>query len=114
MPTMVNVDGRLVGERDAVVSVFDHGFLYGEGVYEVCRTYHARPFLLDRHLRRLHESASRLALPVPIPDGEIVRRIDETLAAAGLADSAGADAYVRLLLTRGVGELSYDPAGCPE
>jgi branched-chain amino acid aminotransferase len=112
--TRVNVNGRIAAEQDAVVSVFDHGFLYGEGVYEVCRTYHAQPFLLDRHLRRLHESASRLVLPVPIPDGEIARRIEETLAAAGLADPSGPDAYVRLLLTRGVGELSYDPAGCPE
>ncbi len=82
------------------MSVFDHGFLYGEGVYEVCRTYHARPFLLDRHLRRMHESASRLALPVPLSDAEIATRIDQTLAAAGLADAAGPDAYVRLLLTR--------------
>jgi branched-chain amino acid aminotransferase len=115
MPTTkVNVNGRIVAEQDAVVSVFDHGFLYGEGVYEVCRTYHARPFLLDRHLRRMHQSASRIALPVPLSDEDISRRIDETLGAAGLADAAGPDAYIRLLLTRGVGDLSYDPAGCPE
>jgi branched-chain amino acid aminotransferase len=109
---MVNVNGAIVSEQDAVVSVFDHGFLYGEGVYEVCRTYHARTFLLDRHLRRLHESASRIALPVPLPDAAIERRIEDTLAAAGLADPSGPDAYLRLLLTRGVGEMNYDPAGC--
>jgi branched-chain amino acid aminotransferase len=111
--TKVNVNGRIVDEHEAVVSVFDHGFLYGEGVYEVCRTYHARTFLLDRHLRRMHESAARIALPVPIGDGEIAARIDETLEESGLADPSGPDAYIRLLLTRGVGEMSYDPAGCP-
>jgi branched-chain amino acid aminotransferase len=108
----VNVNGRIVGEHEAMVSVFDHGFLYGEGVYEVCRTYHARPFLLDRHLRRMHDSAARIALPVPLADGDIADRIDETLEEAGLADPQGPDAYVRLLLTRGIGEMSYDPATC--
>jgi branched-chain amino acid aminotransferase len=110
--TRVNVNGRIVGEHEAMVSVFDHGFLYGEGVYEVCRTYHARPFLLDRHLRRMHDSAARIALPVPLADGDIADRIDETLEEAGLADPQGPDAYVRLLLTRGIGEMSYDPATC--
>jgi branched-chain amino acid aminotransferase len=109
----VNVNGEIVGEQDAVVSVFDHGFLYGEGVYEVCRTYHARPFLLDRHLRRMRASALRIALPVPLDDAEIAGRIGRTLAAAGLADAAGPDAYIRMLLTRGVGEMNYDPASCP-
>jgi branched-chain amino acid aminotransferase len=111
--TRVNVNGEIVGEQEAVVSVFDHGFLYGEGVYEVCRTYHARPFLLDRHLRRMHESASRIALPVPLSDAAIASRIDDTLGAAGLADPAGPDAYIRMLLTRGVGEMNYDPKSCP-
>ena len=54
----VNVNGKITGDSDAVVSVFDHGFLYGEGVYEVVRTYNGRPFLLDRHLTRLRQSAS--------------------------------------------------------
>jgi branched-chain amino acid aminotransferase len=113
MQTRVNVNGRIVDEADAVVSVFDHGFLYGEGVYEVCRTYAARPFLLDRHLRRMHESAARIALPVPLSDADITARLSDTLAAAGLADPDGPDAYIRLLLTRGVGEMNYDPASCP-
>jgi branched-chain amino acid aminotransferase len=114
MHTRVNVNGEIVGEQEAVVSVFDHGFLYGEGVYEVCRTYHAQPFLLDRHLRRMRESASRIALSVPFSDPEIAGRIEDTLAAAGLSDPAGADAYIRMLLTRGVGEMNYDPASCPQ
>ena len=58
MPTMVNVDGRLSSDRDAVVSVFDHGFLFGEGVYEVMRTYRHRPFLFEPHMRRLRASAT--------------------------------------------------------
>jgi branched-chain amino acid aminotransferase len=109
MPTMVNVDGRLAGERDAVVSVFDHGFLFGEGVYEVMRTYRQRPFLFEPHMRRLRASAERLALPIPTSDAEIRDRIAATIAAAQLP----ADAYIRLLVTRGVGEIGYDPSTCP-
>ena len=57
MRATVNVNGRISGERDAVISVFDHGFLYGEGIYETLRTYNGRPFLFDRHMRRLRRSA---------------------------------------------------------
>ena len=106
---MVNVDGRLAGERDAVVSVFDHGFLFGEGVYEVMRTYRQRPFLYEPHMRRLRASADRIALPLPTTDDEIRERITSTIAAAQLP----AEAYIRLLVTRGVGEIGYDPANCP-
>ena len=109
MPTMVNVDGRLAGEREAVVSVFDHGFLFGEGVYEVMRTYRQRPFLYEPHMRRLRASAGRIALPLPTTDAEIRERIAATIAAAQLP----AEAYIRLLVTRGVGEIGYDPANCP-
>ena len=108
----VNVNGRVSDQKDAAVSVFDHGFLYGEGVYETWRTYNGQPFLFDRHMRRLRNSAGMLALPVPLTDGQIDARCRETMRAAGLGD--GSDAYVRVLLTRGVGELSYDPAACPE
>ena len=106
---MVNVDGRLAAERDAVVSVFDHGFLFGEGVYEVMRTYRQRPFLFEPHMRRLRASAARIALPLPTPDAEIGARIAATIAAAQLPG----EAYVRLLVTRGVGDIGYDPALCP-
>jgi branched-chain amino acid aminotransferase len=109
MPTMVNVDGRLSGERDAVVSVFDHGFLFGEGVYEVMRTYHHRPFLFEPHMRRLRASADRIALPIATTDAEIGARIAATIEAAQLPG----EAYIRLLVTRGVGEIGYDPALCP-
>ena len=115
MPGAVYVNGRLTSEADAVVPVFDHGFLYGEGVYEVCRTYGGRVRLLARHLARLRASAALIALPVPFDDATLGARIEETLAAAALAPwrEGMPDAYVRLLLTRGVGELSYDPRACP-
>src|SRR5919106_5408442 len=107
MNAMFNVNGHICRQEDARISVLDHGFLYGEGVYEVCRTYHGCVFLFDRHLRRLRTSAQMIALAVPMSDGEIVDRVERTMAAAKLGTD---DAYVRLLLTRGVGDLSYDPS----
>ncbi len=114
MAVMVNVNGQVADQAHAVVSVFDHGFLFGEGVYETLRTYHGRPFLLDRHLRRLRNSADMLALGVPLADAAIGRRCLETMAAAGLGGDRDHEAYIRILVTRGVGELSYDPAACPD
>lgn len=108
MTAVVNLNGRIVGEREATISVFDHGFLYGEGVYETLRTYNRRPFLLDRHLRRLRQSAERIRLTVPLTDEDLAARIDETLAATHVDE-----AYIRLLVTRGPGELTYDPRACP-
>jgi len=109
----VNVNGRVFDQEHAVVSVFDHGFLYGEGVYETLRTYNGQPFLFDRHMRRLRKSAEMLTLTVPITNAEIDARFRETVRAAGLGDSPSREAYIRILVTRGVGELSYDPAACP-
>jgi branched-chain amino acid aminotransferase len=114
MAAIVNVNGRVSGQKDAVVSVFDHGFLYGEGVYETLRTYNGQPFLFERHMQRLRTSAGMLALAVPLTDGEIDRRFRETVRAAGLGDAPSREAYIRILVTRGVGELSYDPSGCPD
>ena len=111
MSAMVNVNGRLMDQEHAVISVFDHGFLYGEGIYETLRTYDGEPFLLDRHMRRLRTSAGMIGLPVPVSDEEIAGRFKSTMAAAGLG-TGGNEAYLRLLITRGVGELSYDPAAC--
>ena len=113
MAATVNVNGRVFDQEHAVVSVFDHGFLYGEGVYETLRTYNGQPFLFDRHMRRLRKSAEMLTLAVPITNGEIDARFRETVRAAGLGDSPSREAYLRILVTRGVGELSYDPAACP-
>jgi branched-chain amino acid aminotransferase len=113
MAATVNVNGRVFDQEHAVVSVFDHGFLYGEGVYETLRTYNGQPFLFDRHMRRLRKSAEMLTLAVPITNAEIDARFRETVRAAGLGDSPSREAYIRILVTRGVGELSYDPAACP-
>src|SRR6476469_4331562 len=111
MRAMVNVNGKITDQEHAVVSVFDHGFLYGEGVYETLRTYSGQPFLFDRHMRRLRKSASMLALSVPPANEDIDRRFRETMKAAGLG-TQGREAYLRILVTRGIGELTYDPAAC--
>lgn len=111
MNAMANVNGRLFDQAHATISVFDHGFLYGEGVYETLRTYEGEPFLFARHMRRLRASASMLALEVPLSDAEIKTRVRDTMQAAGLGES-GHEAYLRVLVTRGVGELTYDTAAC--
>ena len=113
MSAMVNVNGRISDQEHAVISVFDHGFLYGEGVYETLRTYRGQPFLFDRHMRRLRTSASMLALSVPPTNEDIDRRFRETMKAAGLGGH-DREAYLRILVTRGIGELTYDPAACGE
>jgi len=113
MTAIVNVNGKITSENNAVVSVFDHGFLYGEGVYETLRTYHRRPFLLDRHLARLRNSAGMIALGVPMTDEQFAVRIEDTMAAASAGAPRDMEWYIRVLLTRGVGELTYDPAATP-
>ena len=110
MSATVNVNGRISGDRDAVISVFDHGFLYGEGIYETMRTYHGRVFLFDRHMRRLRNSARMIVLDIPFTDEELAGQIRDTMAAASLD---GAEAYIRVLVTRGVGDLTYDPQATP-
>src|SRR5262245_28776707 len=113
MAATVNVNGRIFDQEHALVSVFDHGFLYGEGVYETLRTYDGQPFLFDRHMRRLRNSAEMLALPVPMTNEQIDARFRETVRAAGLGDGPDREAYIRILVTRGIGELTYDPVACP-
>lgn len=113
MAATVNVNGRVFDQEHAVVSVFDHGFLYGEGVYETMRTFNGKPFLFERHMQRLRNSSGMLALQVPLSDSELLDRCCETMRAAGLGDGPSTEAYLRVLVTRGVGELSYDPAACP-
>jgi len=113
MAATVNVNGRVFDQEHAVISVFDHGFLYGEGIYETLRTYNGQPFLLDRHMRRLRNSAGMLSLRVPLNDAEIGGRFSDTMRTAGLGRD-GREAYIRVLVTRGIGDLSYDPAATPE
>jgi branched-chain amino acid aminotransferase len=105
----VYVNGRIARAEDATIPVYDHGFLYGEGVYETLRTYNRVPFLYDRHVRRLRASAGYLALAVPFTDDELASWIADTVAAAGPLE----EAYIRVLLTRGVGELTYDLQATP-
>jgi branched-chain amino acid aminotransferase len=105
----VYVNGRISPADQAVVPVYDHGFVYGEGVYETLRTYNRVPFLYDRHMRRLRQSAERLLLDVPFDDATLLEWIGRTIAAAGELDQA----YIRILLTRGVGDLNYDPKSTP-
>jgi branched-chain amino acid aminotransferase len=105
----VYVNGTIAPAHVAVVPVYDHGFVYGEGVYETLRTYNRVPFLYDRHVRRLRASAGFLELAVPFDDAALARSIDQTMAAAG--DMR--EAYIRILLTRGVGELTYDITATP-
>jgi branched-chain amino acid aminotransferase len=105
----VYVNGSITPAEQAVVPVYDHGFLYGEGVYETLRTYNRVPFLFDRHARRLRASADRLRLLVPFDNEALAGWIQDTLLAAGALE----EAYIRVLLTRGVGELTYDIAATP-
>jgi len=114
MAATVNVNGRVFDQEHASISVFDHGFLYGEGIYETLRTYNGRSFLFDRHMRRLRNSAGMMALGVPLSDHEIDARFGETVRAAGLGLAPDREAYIRILVTRGIGELTYDPAACPQ
>lgn len=106
----VNVNGRLTDAAHAAVSPLDHGFLYGYGVYETLRTYNKTPFMFDRHMRRLRASARAVFIPMPVDDGEMLRRIEQTMAAVpGLQEG-----YIRILLTRGAGDFSYDAKSSPE
>jgi branched-chain amino acid aminotransferase len=103
MPALVNLDGDLLPPEAATVPVLDRGFLYGDSVYEVCRTYRGVPFALDRHFKRLQQSAARLELPLPALD-DLEREIARTLRAAGNEES-----YVRIVVTRGVGQFGLAP-----
>jgi branched-chain amino acid aminotransferase len=101
---VVSLDGVLAAPEEASVSVFDRGFLYGDAVFEVLRTYGGRPFSLPEHLARLRRSADKVFIPMPVDEATIGREIEAALAAAGNDES-----YVRIVLTRGSGPLSLDP-----
>lgn len=117
MKGAVYVNGTITPADQAVIPVYDHGFVYGEGVYETLRTYNRVPFLYDRHMRRLRASASALHLDVPFDDGTLLGWIEDTMAVASrlpdALDGGSREAYIRILLTRGVGELTYDLKATP-
>lgn len=114
LQAVVYVNGTITPAEQAVVPVFDHGFLYGEGVYETLRTYHREPFLFGPHMDRLRRSAGLMALPVPFTDAEMAERVADTMAAHERQVGPLPEAYIRILLTRGVGALTYNPSACPE
>jgi branched-chain amino acid aminotransferase len=109
MSAVVYVNGTIARGETASIPIFDHGFLYGEGIYETLRTYHGEPFLFDQHAQRLRRSAAFMALTLPWSDDDLLARVRETMAAHGDL----AEAYIRILVTRGVGDLSYNPAATP-
>ena len=107
-PAWVRVDGEAVPAHEAAVSVFDHGLLYGDGVFESLRFVDRRVFELDAHLERLAASAHVLQLALPFTPDELREQV-----AALVADTGERDGYIRLLVTRGVGDLGIDAALCP-
>jgi branched-chain amino acid aminotransferase len=104
---LVYIDGEFVGKSKATVSVFDHGLLYGDGVFEGIRAYNGIVFRLDDHVSRLYESAKVIRLTVPLTQHEMSEAILETLRKNQLRD-----AYIRVVITRGTGDLSVNPASC--
>ena len=104
----IYLNGKLVPKGQAAVSVFDHGLLYGDGVFEGIRFYAGRVFRLDDHVDRLYRSARAIALTIPMTPDELSLAVLETIRANGLQDG-----YVRLVVTRGEGSLGLSPKSCP-
>ena len=103
MNQIVNIDGKFYAPEQASISVFDHGFLFGDSIYETMRTYNQKLFLIDRHLLRLENSARMLYLKLPLPVTELRSEIERTIGASGNRDS-----YIRMIITRGTGEIGLD------
>ena len=105
MATKININGDI--QNEAFISVFDHGFLFGDSIYEVVSTKYGKPCFLDEHLERLFASASGISLKIPFSENEIRNQIQSTLDSAENSES-----YIRIIVTRGVGELDIDPSYC--
>ncbi|MCE2414517.1 branched-chain-amino-acid transaminase [Candidatus Poribacteria bacterium] len=106
---LIYIDGEFLPKAEAKVSVFDHGLLYGDGVFEGIRSYNGGVFKLDEHLERLYDSAKSIMLEIPIPIETMKETVLETLRRNHLTE-----AYIRLVITRGVGDLGLDPDKCPK
>lgn len=102
------LNNKLVAKEDAVVSVFDHGFLYGDGVFEGLRVYNGRIFRLDEHLERLRRSSKAILLEWPLSNDELKTAIIETVRANEMPNG-----YIRVVISRGAGDLGLDPRKCP-
>jgi branched-chain amino acid aminotransferase len=109
MARQVYISGKLVPSAEAKISIFDHGVLYGDGVFEGLRIYHGKVFRLEEHITRLYESARAIWLEIPIPYDAMCRAVNETVRANGLSEG-----YVRLMVTRGCGTLSLDANICKD
>ncbi len=109
MELLIYFNGKFVPKNEARTSIFDHGFLYGDGVFEGIRAYNGRVFRLDEHLDRMYDSAKAIDLDVPISKEEMKKAIIETLKKNRLKD-----AYIRPIVTRGDGDLGLDPRKCPK
>src|SRR5438874_12371357 len=103
----IYIDGKFYSEANAKISVFDHGLLYGDGIFEGIRFYNGRVFGLEEHLERLWDSARSICLEIPIGRGEMTEALLETIRQNGLNEG-----YVRLVVTRGVGNLGLNPTQC--
>src|SRR6266540_6873290 len=103
----IYIDGKYYGERNAKISVFDHGLLYGDGVFEGIRAYHGRVFKLKEHIDRLFCSAKSILLTMPMAHAELRRAVVETCRRNKIRDG-----YIRLVVTRGVGTLGLNPNRC--
>ena len=106
---IVYLDGKYVPEEQAVVSVFDHGLLYGDGIFEGIRAYHNRVFKMDEHIDRLFESAKTIMLDIGLTKAEVTDVVLETMRRNNLRQG-----YIRLVVTRGKGDLGLDPNRCPK
>ncbi len=104
---LIYLDGKLVPKEEARISVFDHGFLYGDGVFEGIRVYDGNVFRLEQHIDRLYESAKTIAMKIPLTPEEMTRATLETVGA-----NQQRDAYIRLVVSRGAGDLGIDPVKC--
>ena len=106
---LVYIDGEYYPKSQAKISVYDHGLLYGDGVFEGIRAYKGVVFKLKEHIDRLYRSAHVIMLDIPLTKEEMIRAVIETLKRNNLRD-----AYIRLVVTRGVGDLGLDPRKCPK
>jgi branched-chain amino acid aminotransferase len=103
------INGKLFAKEDAKISVYDHGLLYGDGVFEGMRSYGGKVFRLAKHLRRLWESAQAIALKIPYTHEQVAAAVNETLKPNQISDG-----YIRLVVTRGAGSLGLDPNRCSD
>jgi branched-chain amino acid aminotransferase len=107
MPLKIYINGELFDKENAKISVYDHGLLYGDGVFEGIRSYGGKVFRMDEHLDRLWNSAKAIWLEIPTSKADMAKAINDTLAVNGIKDG-----YIRVVVTRGVGTLGLDPNRC--